>query len=152
IGRNWRPRIQFAGTYNNEWLENHAPFWPDDFDYRYFQTAPPDQQLPYPTGGEEVLLENLTANGHVRFNLPSLTLPVLFIPHRGKDQEVQAVIDTVLIEPDLGTFTLTWRASLAMRRSCFDIAQVIVGEMPKAWHRARRSGGKPYYRSLAEFI
>ncbi len=45
IGRSWRPRVNCAGTYDQQWVDNRAPFWPDDFDYRYFQAAPPDQQI-----------------------------------------------------------------------------------------------------------
>ena len=43
-------------------------------------------------------------------------------------------------------------ASLPMRRSCFDMRQVIAGEPTEAWYRARRKGNKPYYKSLAELV
>ena len=152
IGRNWQPRTRFAGTYDQAWIEQRAPFWPDDFDYRYFQAAPADQHIPYPTGGEDVVLKNLTPNGRVAFRLPMMKMPVLFIPRAGKDHELAAVVDTLLIEPDLGTFTMTWRAALPLRRNCFEIRQVIVGEMPREWHQARRFHGKPYYKGLAELV
>lgn len=150
VGRNWQPRASLAGTYDGKWLDSRAPFWPDDFDYRYFQSAPADQQIPYPAGGETVVLKNLTPDGDVRFTLPRLSMPVLVIPHQGADHQVDAVIDTILIEPDLARFSLTWRVSLPMRRNCFDIKQVIAGEMPKSWHRARRNGHKTHYKSLAD--
>lgn len=51
IGRNWVPRVRYAGTYDQHWIENTAPLWPDDFDERYFQSAPPDQTVPFPQGG-----------------------------------------------------------------------------------------------------
>jgi hypothetical protein len=152
IGRNWAPRFRHAGTYDQEWLEERAPFWPTDFDYRYFQAAPPEQQIPPPRGGEEVVLENLTPGGYVSFRLPVRPMPVWFIQHQGKDVRVDGVIDTILIEPDLGRFTLTWRASLAMRKSCFDLEEVIAGDMPVAWQRARKYGNKPYYHGLAELV
>jgi len=152
IGRNWPPRVQYVGTYDQDWLDNRAPFWPDDFDYRYFQSAPPDQQIPYPRGGEEVVLTNLAPEGDRSFRLPSVSMPVWFIPYQGSDSRIDAVIDTIVLEPDLGRFTLTWRASLAMRRSCFDIRQVIAGEMPLGWQRARKYGTKKHYRSLGELV
>jgi hypothetical protein len=150
IGRNWQPRAGWAGTYDQTWMDERAPFWPDDFDYRYFQAAPSDQQIPYPSGGEEVILQNLTPDGEVRFELPRRSFPILVIPHNGRDRRVETVLDTVLLEPDAGRFLLTWRASLAMNRSCFDIKQIIVGNGAEALARVRRARGKPYYRSLAE--
>jgi hypothetical protein len=152
IGRNWPPRVSHAGTYDQEWLDEQAPFWPDDFDYRYFQAAPPDQQIPYPAGGEEIVLKNLTPDGHVAFRLPRRSMPVWFIPHRGKDVRVEGRLDTILIEPDKGVFMLSWRAVLPMRRSCFEVKQIVAGEMSEAWQRARRYGNKPYYRGLAELV
>jgi hypothetical protein len=152
IGRNWLPRVKYAGTYDQRWLEDRAPFWPDDFDQRYFQAAPSDQQIPFPKGSEEIVLKNLTPDGYVAFELPALSMPVWFLPHRGRDTRIEAVLDTILIEPDLGRFMLTWRATLAMRRSCFDIRQVIAGHKSEAWQRARKYGNKPYYRGLAELV
>jgi hypothetical protein len=152
IGRNWVPRVGFAGTYDQHWLDNRAPFWPDDFDDRYFQSAPPDQQIPYPNGGEQVVLKNLTPNGTVSFRLPIVSMPVWFLPQRGRDTRVDSVIDTIVIEPDRGVFTLTWRAVLPMRRSCFDMKEVIAGEMSEAWQRMRKYGSKPYYKGLSQLV
>jgi hypothetical protein len=152
LGRNWPPRVGHAGTYDQQWLEQRAPFWPDDFDYRYFQAAPPDQQIPCPVGGERVALSNLTPDGDVRFELPTVAMPTWFLPHRGKDVCVNGQLDTIVIEPDQGIFTLTWRAVLPMRRSCFDIQQIIVGEKSEAWQRTRKYGHKPYYKGLAELV
>jgi hypothetical protein len=152
IGRSWMPRAQYAGTYDQQWLDSQAPFWPDDFDYRYFQAAPADQQIPHPVGGEEVLLRNLTPDGDVRFRLPKQPMPVWFFPYGEKDIRMEGVLDTILIEPERGVFMLTWRAALPMRRSCFDIRQVIAGEMPVAMQRARKYGRKPYYKGLAELV
>jgi hypothetical protein len=152
VGRSWQPRARFAGTYDQRWLDRRSPFWPDDFDYRYFQAAPADQQIPHPTGGEEVVLSNLTPNGHVKFGLPTLAMPVLFVPHRGRAEEVRSVIDTILIEPDLGRFMLTCRVSYPMRKSCFDLKRVVVGESLADWFRRERFRGKPYYKSLGELV
>ncbi len=150
MGRNFKTRYPLAGTYDQQWLDNQAPFWPNDFDYRYFQAAPPDQQILYPVGGEEVVLKNLTPSGFTKFQLPKKAMPVLFIPYKGKEQLVDAVIDTLLIEPDLERFSLTWRVSYPLRRNCFELKQIIAGEMPKTWYRARRFPNKTYYKDLAE--
>jgi hypothetical protein len=152
IGRNWVPRVGFAGTYDQRWFDNRAPFWPDDFDYRYFQSAPPDQQIPYPDGGEQIVLKNLTPTGLISFQLPTVSMPVWFLPHKGRFTRIDSGIDTIVIEPDLGVFTMTWRSVLPMRRSCFDMKQVIAGEMSDAWVRKQKYGSKPYYKNLAELV
>ena len=152
IGRNWQPRIGHVGTYDQHWMENIAPLWPEDFDERYFQAAPPDQTLPFPQGGEPVLLRNLTADGHRAFTLPARTMPVTFIPHRGRDLTQTALLDTIVFEPDAGRFTLTWRSVLPLGRSVFDVKELITGDMPRAWHRDRRFPGKTYHASLADAV
>jgi len=152
VGRNWLPRRRWAGTYDADWLENVAPLWPADFDERYFQAAPPEQQTPYPRGGETVVLHNLTPDGHRAFRLPAHPMPVIFIPHRGMDARREAVLDTILIEPDAERFSLTWRTTLPLARSVFDVEETVVGDMPLGWHRARQFPAKRYYSSLAQAV
>lgn len=152
IGRNWLPRTKLAGTYDQQWIENTAPFWPDDFDERYFQAAPLGQTMPYPQGGEEVRLHNLTPDGRRAFRLPRRRMPMIFIPHNGHDVNRDGSLDTIVLEPDEQRFTLTWRVTLPLGRSVFDVKETIIGEMPRAWHRARQFPGKVYYRSLGELV
>lgn len=151
IGRSWSPRAGFAGTYDQRWLDEEAPFWPRDFDPRYFQGAPVDQQIQYPRGGEDVVLQNLTASGSVRFRLPSLYVPLLLIPHLDEDKQVDPVVDTIAFEPDQARFAMTLRATIPMRRSCFDIKEIIVGEPRRSAYRMRRPGIKPR-RTLTELV
>jgi hypothetical protein len=152
IGRNWRPRVQYVGTFDQQWFDDRSPFWPDDFDYQYFQAAPPDQQVPYLCGGEDVVLRNLTPSGRVAFKIPTMSMPVWLMPHRGWLRRVDAKIDTLVLEPDLGRFTLTWRATVPMRRSCFDLRQVIAGQKSEAWQRSERYGDKPYFKGINELV
>jgi hypothetical protein len=152
VGRAWQPRPKYAGTYDQNWLDHRAPFWPDDFNYRYFQAAPDDQQIPYPRGGEEVLLTNLTPQGTTRFRLPRMEMPVVMIPVEGHEFQPSTVIDTLLIEPDQRRLTLTWRALVPMKKSCFDMIQAIVGEELRRVRMARRTVDKKRYANLDEMI
>ncbi|HEC16854.1 MAG TPA: DUF2169 domain-containing protein [Sedimenticola sp.] len=149
VGRGWEPRIRHAGTYDDDWLDNVFPFLPADFSEAYYQAAPPDQQMAYPRGGEEVILVNLTPEGRTAFQLPSIEVPIVFFRKKGEQHHTQAVIDTIVIEPDNGLFTMTWRASLPLRKNIFEIPQVLAGKMPRGWWRARELG-KTYYSSLEE--
>jgi len=152
LGRNFKERVKYAGTYDQEWMDRRAPFFPDDFDDRYFQAAPADQQMPYPQGGEVVVLENLSPRGRLIFPLPRLNVPVLFIPYRRAAFQRQAVIDTIVIEPELDRFTMTWRTSVPMDRSCFDLYQVVVGREIKEYRRTMRPEGLVHYQGLDEYI
>ncbi len=147
IGRGWSPRLALAGTYDQDWLDKVFPFLPMDFRDDYFQSAPADQQMPYPVGGEEVLLLNLTPEGRTAFRLPKDEVPIVFFRKRGPREETNGVIDTIVIEPDSGLFTITWRASVPLRKDIFEIGQVLAGRMPRGWWRARERG-KAYYPSL----
>jgi hypothetical protein len=51
IARNWAPRSTLAGTYDQTWKDEVFPLLPADFDERYHQCAPVDQQMPHPSGG-----------------------------------------------------------------------------------------------------
>lgn len=152
IGRAWKPRVDYAGTYDNHWVENTMPFYPEDFDYRYFQAAPPDQQIPYLTGGERVVLKNLSRNQTESFVLPKQNVFVIFSPHRGSDIVMRSVVDTLLIEPELGIFTMVSRVSLPLKKNLHDIKEVIVGEPEREWLHKQRSPGKKYYLTLADLI
>jgi hypothetical protein len=147
VGRAWKPRYQYAGTYDDKWLEETYPFLPPDFNEAYFQAAPLDQQTDYLRGGEEVVLRNLSPQGIVRFTIPTIPMPIEFT--RNDYSRTQDVMncDTLLIEPDLERFTLSWRASLPLKRDMFEVTQVVIGEMTRAWYRARELG-KTYYRSI----
>jgi len=94
------------------------------------------------------VLNGLTPDGHRSFQLPERSMPVTFIPHSGHDVTQEAVVDTIVLEPDQDRFTLTWRTSLALGRSLFDVKEIIAGEMPAGWYRARKAE-KDYYVSLS---
>ena len=151
IGRGWQPRSQYAGTYDQRWIDEVFPFLPADFDEAYFQAAPQDQQCAWLKGGEQVQLVNLTPQGRTSFHLPEVDVPVVFFRKQGGREETQAVIDTLLLEPDMRRFSMVWRASLPLKKNMFEIPQVLVGRQTRAWWRARELG-KDYYPSLDHLI
>jgi hypothetical protein len=137
IGRHWQPRVAYAGTYDEKWLEEHSPFLPPDFDDRYYQAAPPDQQLPVPLGEQTVRLTNLTADGQRSFVLPHLEAPVHVFPKNGKREDLTAFVDTVIIEPDEERVMMTWRVARPLKRNMFEVAQVMVGKRGWEWWQQR---------------
>ena len=127
IGRGWEQRSRYAGTYDDDWLDNHFPFLPPDFDEQYYQAAPLDQQLPIPTGGQEVSLGNLTPDGVRTFTLPPFVAPVHVFPKRGEREAYSGALDTIVFEPNHERLILVWRVTRPLKKSIFEIAQVRVG-------------------------
>ena len=146
IGRSWEPRFRFAGTYDDVWREKHFPFLPPDFDEQYFQAAPFDQQVPldhFRHGPAEVVLANLTPGGQARFTIPLLNAPVHVFTQDGEREDHSAMLDTVVIEPDEGRFSLTWRATRPLKKDIFEIAQVLVGKKGREWWQQREAAPFP---------
>ncbi len=112
ISAHWEPRRSYAGTYDERWQRERAPYLPEDFDARFLQLAPPDLVAPaYLRGGEWVEVRGATPSGMLRFQLPPVGVGVTYLLD-GIPQPTPAHLDTVLIEPDDGRLTLVWRAVL----------------------------------------
>jgi hypothetical protein len=146
IGRGWPSRIRYAGTYDQNWIDNVFPFLPADFDPRYLQSAPDDQQIAAPRGGERVLLINLTPDGRREFALPTVEVPIVFFRRRANRVEMRGTLDTLLFEPEAGRFSMVWRANLKLQRDIFEVSQTVVGRMSRAWWRSIETGKS--YQSL----
>jgi hypothetical protein len=139
IGRAWVPRLQFAGTFDEQWKAQQWPLLPHDFDARFYQCAPADQQSRQLRGGEIVRLINLTPEGEWRFRLPQVNVRMLSL-YDNRRVESELRLDTVLIEPDARTVTLTSRASISIRRNRGLLREIVLGSVAEAWIRARVSG------------
>jgi hypothetical protein len=136
LARGWKPRLDFAGTYDEVWLNEQWPLLPVDFDQRHNQAAPTDQQSKTLRGGEYVQLINLTPEGRWQFRLPVLDIPVhLFYD----DRYIQAPLrmDTVLIESDIYRVTMTSRLKVSLPRNQSVLREVVLGHMFRGWLRAR---------------
>ena len=143
IGRNWPQRARYAGTYDQAWVDDVFPFLPKDFDERYYQAAPEEQQLPPPAAPLEVSLEGLTPDGTRRFLLPHFEAPICVFPKTGGREDHAAVLDTIVFEPDHDRFTMAWRLTRPLRRSMFEISQVLVGRKGRDWWQKREQAAFP---------
>ena len=143
IGRGWEPRYRYAGTYDQNWLDEHFPFLPPDFDEQYYQAAPLDQQIKGPLGGQEVAMVNLTPDGRRSFTIPAFEAPVHVFPKKGEREDLKAALDTLVLEPDLDRLTMTWRVSRPLKKNMFEIAQVLVGKKGEEWWQQREEVAFP---------
>jgi hypothetical protein len=144
LARGWPQRARYAGTYDDAWLADVFPFLPGDFNDRYYQASPEDQQVPLPKGPMEVVLSGFTADGPRQFMLPYFGAPVQVFPKRGEREFHAGVLDTIVFEPDHERLTMTWRVTRPLKRSIFEIAQVRVGVQGRErWHQDRTAVATP---------
>lgn len=137
LGRVWSSRSRFAGTYDDKWLADDFPFLPRDFDERYYQAAPEDQQLALPSGPLDVSLTGLTPDGLREFTLPHFEAPVHVFSVGGGRHDLTAQLDTIVFEPELERYTMTWRTCVPLKKSLHEIAQVMVGKKGREWWQQR---------------
>lgn len=124
IAPSWEPRRSLAGTYDDRWQRDRAPYLPNDFDPRFFHFAVPALVANrYLQGGERVELLGLTPSGALRFVLPRLTVDVHYRFDAG-DELRHAVLDTVIIEPDASRLALVWRAALPCDKRTLKLREV----------------------------
>ncbi len=110
----WSSRARYAGTYDHTWMEERQPLLPMDFDERFFQSAPADQQADqFLEGGEMVRLKNLTPSGFLQFVLPRVSLHFETLFSNGERAvHERRKLHTVIIEPEFPRLSLVWHTSL----------------------------------------
>ncbi|WBM31146.1 MULTISPECIES: DUF2169 family type VI secretion system accessory protein [Pseudomonas] len=117
VGRAWAPRLKLAGTYDQDWEESLWPELPHDFDFSYWNGAPADQQIPFPTPDAHIALFNLTSpalskNGLCKVQLPGHRPFVLIRMTSGVMIPLPMLTDTLRIDTDAMTLSITHRISL----------------------------------------
>lgn len=114
IAGHWSPRVELAGTYDEEWEKTRQPLLPKDFDERYHQCAPQDQQVPgFLKGGELFELYNMTPNGILKFNLPRMSIGFTTRFDDGSSEEHRGSLHTVTVKPDYPRIVIVWHTHLA---------------------------------------
>jgi uncharacterized protein YjbI with pentapeptide repeats len=114
ISRTWPGRTTKSGTYDEKWLKERWPWFPNDFDWAYYNAAPEDQQLhDYLQGDEELYFKNLHSQyPHYRSRLPGLRYRCFLEEKVGNEvsfREVPLNLDTLWVDMDTETLVLLWR-------------------------------------------
>lgn len=130
---NWEPRVGYAGTYDTTWQKTKMPLLPEDFDIRYYNGAPADQIASGALRGDEpVIAIGMSPSGRIAFDLPGLPPPLCTIALRGqKDRQLQARLDTVIINADEQRLFLLWRANAAIGRGPEDVLAIKIESTAK---------------------
>lgn len=112
----WRLRQQYAGTYDDAWVAERHPQLPEDFDYRFYQSAHPDMIYPgYLAGDESIELARLTpGGGTLRFSLPGVQPTALYRWRDGREVRVLLNLDGLHIDLRQTPYQvdITWRSWL----------------------------------------
>jgi uncharacterized protein YjbI with pentapeptide repeats len=112
----WPERAAKMGTYGGRWLKTRWPYFPDDFDWHYFQNAPPSQQLESVIGDEAFSFVGM----HPEHPRLEGTLPALRVrafaertPEAGGTfEEIQLKLDTIAFDVDGMKLSLVWRGMI----------------------------------------
>jgi hypothetical protein len=137
IARSWIPRVSFGGTFDAKWLEHRWPLLPTDFDIRFNQIVPPDQQSATIKGGERARLIHLTPDGSWEFTLPLLDVPVHLVYDK-RDAVGALRLDTIVVEPDHRRVRMTSRLSLVTERGSGLLREIVLGHVTRGWLTSMR--------------
>jgi hypothetical protein len=128
-------RRVLVGTVDDAFIASDAPL-PENFDFAIWNSAPVDQQIDYPAGGEEIELANLCAAGspgtrtdagknvYLRLRLPRDQCVLRLRYADGTESMVPMLLDTIVIEPEDQLVTLVWRRTIP-----FDEVEMISAEL-----------------------
>ena len=126
----WQPRAARAGTYGEAWSRSRAPFLPVDFDERFSQVAVEGAWVePHLRGGERIVLQHLAEAPVLEARVPDAR-PAVRARFRGEERALPAHLETLLLLPDGGVATATWRATLRCGHRLLDVAAVTIGWGP----------------------
>jgi uncharacterized protein YjbI with pentapeptide repeats len=107
-------RMAKLGTFDQNWLKKNWPWFPDDFDWTYFNAAPPDQQLRgFLKGTETLRLKGLHPSAEtLECRLPGLRVRWFIADHqddRPRFREVLLNLDTLWVDTENQKLVLLWR-------------------------------------------
>jgi hypothetical protein len=124
IAPSWEPRKSYAGTYDEAWQKNRAPYLPDDFNSRFLNGAHPDLICKgYLKGGEPVEVVNASPYGPLRFKLPTCNIDAA-IRVAGVTERPPLKMETVLVEPGQYRFFILWRTAVPCDKKALKVEEI----------------------------
>ncbi|NOI29632.1 DUF2169 family type VI secretion system accessory protein [Vibrio coralliilyticus] len=104
-------RTRYAGTFDEHWEEHRRPLLPEDFDRKFYQSAPADQQCDgFLEGGERLMMSGFSHDDVFSFRIPSEKF--VAIADFG-DEKLSAPMPmyTVFIDTEEKRLTISYTAS-----------------------------------------
>jgi hypothetical protein len=130
IGRNWQPRVSYAGTYDQKWMEEQMPLLPGDFDDRFHSAAAPDMVMPgYLAAGAWIDVTGCTPAGRVYFQLPQIE-PHARVLVAGEQHDVPLRCNSVTVDTDRMRLVLLWKGMLQIHRKLPRLQRTTITDRP----------------------
>lgn len=112
----WSQRRMLAGSYDEHWQQQRAPFLPEDFSSKFLQCASSglisDTHL---IGGEPVTIRNMHVDSVWDFTLPSVDIDCR-IKWQNRIHSIPLRIDTISLAPNQSQVTYIWRGEFAVNQ------------------------------------
>jgi hypothetical protein len=116
IGENWVPRLQYAGTYDQDWQQNRCPLVPKDFNPRFYNKAAPGLTAKgLFKGGEPVEVRGCTVEKPLVFNLPAPRIEIVAHIANAREQ-VPMSLAGVTIDCEAMQLRMLWRGDIVIHR------------------------------------
>ena len=126
VSPSWSTRAQYAGTYDEEWQHQRAPYLPDDFNPLFLNAAHPDLIYPgFLQGDEAVSIQGMHPKGVLNFNLPYVKLRNK-LTVAGVEKTCDFVLETLSLDPNQLQLSLTWRSAYECDKQALKISQIFV--------------------------
>lgn len=133
IGQMWHDRFSKLGSYKGNYLKKRWPWFPEDFDWSYFNAAPQDMQVEgYLKGDEELYFENLHPE-HPQYHskLPGLRIRCFLNESDTENEnithfrEVSMNPDTLWVDMENEKLVIVWRGVTAIKSEEYNEIQHI---------------------------
>jgi hypothetical protein len=124
VPKEWKPRTDYAGTYDASWQATRMPLLPDDFDPRFYTAASTGLSVPFLAGGEIVDLGNLSLSRREQFVIPSREITASFHVDAAPTP-IRVRLDSVLVDAVNMKLVLAWHGSHPVQGLVDDIRWVL---------------------------
>jgi hypothetical protein len=111
----WSPRIDHAGTLDEAWRATRMPLMPEDFDVRHNNVAHPSLLLETAIATDDPVSILGMTHELFAFRIPRVPV-VMTARYDERIEREHPPIDTVLVEPTLRRFELTFRSAFPIGR------------------------------------
>ncbi|MBW3698163.1 DUF2169 domain-containing protein [Vibrio sp. T187] len=128
-------RLTFAGTFDEHWEETRRPMLPTDFDKRFYQSAPVDQQCKgYLLGGERMVMSGFCHDDTILFRIPSEQY-VAIAKFQDETYQSDMSIYTVFVDSEQKTVSVSYTAAFP----CQGREHLLIATEIKAVERERQN-------------
>jgi len=127
-GKGWQPRLEKAGTYDQDWLDNISPELPFDFNWDFNNGAMPDLIKDCLNGDESITFINCDSTGSYSFTLPNVTLQVA-VDFGSGEEKIPMVLDILCVMIEENQIYLVWRGQVSCQNRLDSLKTVKIDEV-----------------------